>query len=306
MKKIFVIIITILCLGFNFTPNLPQNDTHPITLLIEAPTGNTNTENPFRDLLYFRLWNTSAGWSLVKDYYTDGLSYAFNGVTSSSIINFKTLDDFERLSLDIQFKTTIALTKNTPLNIIMNYNVFYGIGSGESITSSTSSTKVLFQCSSDAGVTWSTFWNIPYTSTSDGVHFVFYPNMNVNLVRIQYNSYTTVNTTHFKQAYYGVLNGDLLYDSGYDTGYDIGYDTGYQTGYDIGYLAGGDNIALSFFNCGMSIIRLVFESLVMLFSTEIVVGTPITVGLIFIGIPGCFMILGGVINLVRRLLGVGG
>lgn len=222
MIKIFMCISLAIASIFSIScGNIADNNVLSAKCMsINAISGTSNTGNIFTDIRYFRLFNTSTGWSVLKNYYSSGLDYVVNGVVSDDEIYLNTLDEYNRLSLDLQFNSLVHISPQTPLNVQLYSGVLNSIGSGNNITSQGSGPSVAFQVSSDFGSTWSVHWGVPYTYSSGLVTFTFGVTGNYNLIRIMYNCYSLTNNPHLTFAYYGALYEESVYDSSYQAGYN--------------------------------------------------------------------------------------
>lgn len=305
MKKL-IIFLMCFSLLFNFGLNLPQNEsTGAISQTIEFK-GNYNTGNPFSQCTSAIVANVS-NWNTI--YSLDNNSYIYNGadlfVTTGSTVTNQALVMRFRGTMPTQFTYYLSaylniyfcLANKSTDNNVKSY--FYRKdGSVVSYYNRDFFTPV---ANSEYDGSWFDNDDVQYGIVSFTLPYDDIVRFEIRTKRQLVQSGTEKVNSFIKISYGSYM--ETQYELGYEDGFEAGEDKGYQDGFDAGYLEGGDNIALSFFNGAMKIIELIFSSLVQLLDTALVPGTPITMGLVFLGIPGAFMILGGVVNLVRRLLG---
>lgn len=302
-KKIIISLCATFLIFSNFAPILPQNENTGVITQNVRFQGNTNYANPFEQCTSAIVANVS-NWSTL--YSLNSKNYIFNG---ASIYN-ETGSTTTNQALVLRF--------NNPMPNQFTYYISAYLNIYFNLTNPNGTTKSYFYRKDGTVVSYNnnTFFEPVLNTQYEGSWYddndVQYGIASFNLpyddivrfeIRTKWqNVHSGSPNNSFIQISYGSF-AETQYSLGYDDGYSEGEAAGYESGFDAGYLEGGDNIALSFFNAAMKVIELVFTSLADLLSVEIVRGTPITMGLVFLGIPGAFMLLGGVINLVRRLLG---
>lgn len=303
-KKIIVSLCATFLLFAHFVPNLPQNENNGVISQNVRFQGNTNYANPFEQCTSALVANATGSFPTL--YFLDNNNYVFNGAniytSNGSTTTYQALVLRFNNPMPNQFYYYISAYLNIYYNLV-NIN-----GTMESFFYRSDGSIVHYQnkdfftpvLNTEYDGSWYDANNVQYGIASFKLPYD-------DIVRFEIRTkWQNVHSGNPNNSFISISYGSFAetqYSLGYEDGFEEGEKLGYENGFDAGYLEGGDNIALSFFNTTMKIIELVFKSLGELLSTEIVRGTPITMGLVFLGIPGAFMILGGVINLVRRLLG---
>lgn len=302
-KKIIVSLCATFLLFAHFVPNLPQNENYGVISQNVRFQGNTNYANPFEQCTDARVSNTSS-WATL--YNLNNNNYTFNGANIYNADGSTTSGQALVLRFNNPMPNQFIYYISAYLNIY--HNLTNPNGTIRSYFYRADGTIVNYENKSFFEPVLNTEYEGSWYDTNNvqyGIASFKLPYDDIVRFEIRtkwQNIHSGSPNNSFISISYGSF-AETQYSLGYEDGFEEGEKSGYEDGFDAGFLEGGDNIALSFFNATMKIIELVFRSLGDLLSTEIVRGTPITMGLVFLGVPGAFMILGGVINLVRRLLG---
>lgn len=229
MVKILIALILGICAIIS--PILSSNDSVIAdsfkTNSIKSVQGNTNSSNVFTSMYNMYLFDVSANWQMVYNYYgTNSIRYIFDGIEPYNVNPTVGFNSGSHLyALDVSFSVPVQV------NQYRGFSVIFGIY-GDFMTINQVQIGLSDNNNELANYTFSSI------SSFDDQYYLYFTgakSINVSFIRIWFTADLTGQPLSNNQFWQTYMYGQYDSVGGYKTGYDDGYADGFIDGYDDGY-----------------------------------------------------------------------